>query len=380
MVDRRSPEGTESRLRVALVITRGERGGAQVHVRDLVLGLRDQVRYHVYVGEDGFLADELRGASIPVTLVPDLQRAVQPRADLQAVRALRRHLRDERPDVVHTHSTKAGLLGRMAARSLGVPVIHTAHAWSFSDGLSWKRKAAAIPVEWLAGRLTDRFITVSEADREVGERYGVVRRPQARIIHNGVPADAPAATPADVDTPVIITVARLAPPKDLELLLQALSTVRSPFHLRVVGDGPLRSALEAQAATLNLSHQITWLGTRSDVPQQLAEAHLFALVSKQEGFPIAILEAMRAGLPVVASDVGGVREAVQPERSGLLVPRGDARVLADALEALLTDSARREAMGQAGRADFARRFSAHQMCRATLDVYRELVPAPRGAA
>ena len=235
-------------------------------------------------------------------------------------------------------------------------------------------------MEWLAGRLTDRFITVSEADREVGERYGVVRRPQARIIHNGVPADAPAATPADVDTPVIITVARLAPPKDLALLLQALSTVRSPFHLRVVGDGPLRSALEAQAATLNLSHQITWLGTRSDVPQHLAEAHLFALVSRQEGFPIAILEAMRAGLPVVASDVGGVREAVQPERTGLLVPRGDAGALADALEALLADSARREAMGQAGRADFARRFSAHQMCRATLDVYRELAPAPSGAA
>ena len=105
----------------------------------------------------------------------------------------------------------------------------------------------------------------------------------------------------------------------------------------MVGDGPLRSALEAQAAALNLSHQVTWLGTRSDVPQQLAEAHLFALVSRQEGFPIAILEAMRAGLPVVASDVGGVREAVQPERTGLLVPRGDAGALADALEVLLAD-------------------------------------------
>ena len=227
MVDRRSPEGTESRLRVALVITRGERGGAQVHVRDLVLGLRDQVRYHVYVGEDGFLADELRGASIPVTLVPDLQRAVQPRTDLQAVRALRRHLRDERPDVVHTHSTKAGLLGRGLRAPGCAGDSHRAcvvvFGWSVVEG-----KAAAIPVEWLAGRLTDRFITVSEADREVGERYGVVRRPQARIIHNGVPVDAPFAMPSDTGTPVIITVARLAPPKDLAVLLQALSTVRSP--------------------------------------------------------------------------------------------------------------------------------------------------------
>jgi len=359
-------------IRVAVVITRGERGGAQVHVRDLVRGLSHRVDFHVYVGEDGFLVDALNEAGIAVTLVPALQRAIHPTTDLRAIRQLRRHIRAFRPHVVHTHSTKAGLLGRLVARSLRVPAVHTAHAWSFSDGLSWKRKSWAIPVEWLAGRITHRFITVSEADREVGERYGVVRRPQARIIHNGVPEDAPEASPGEGSPPVLITVARLAPPKDIALLLTALARVKAPFHLKVIGDGPLRAGLEVQARQLGLTPHITWLGTRSDVPAQLATAHIFALISKQEGFPISILEAMRASLPVVASDVGGIRESVLPGRTGALVPRGDATALTAALEALLADPALRQQQGSAGRQDFLQRFSATGMCTATHAVYTEL--------
>lgn len=366
------PEAIERRVRVCLLITRGERGGAQVHVRDLVLGLQDRVQFQVLVGEDGFLPDALRAHDVPVSIVPSLRREIHPRTDLRALRDLRHHVRAARPHLVHTHSTKAGLLGRVVAASLRLPVVHTAHAWSFSDGLSWKRRSWAIPVEWVAGRLTDRFITVSDADREVGTRYGVVRAPQARVIHNGVPDDAPQATPAAGSPPVLVTVARLAPPKDVALLLTALAAVRHPFHLRVVGDGPLRSALEQQAHDLGLSTHVTWLGTRGDVPAQLADAHAFALVSQQEGFPISILEAMRASLPVIASDVGGVREAVTPDRTGLLVPRGDAAALTAALDDLLAHPDRRAALGAAGRTDFLARFSASGMCAATHAVYTEL--------
>jgi glycosyltransferase involved in cell wall biosynthesis len=364
-------------VRVSVIITRGERGGAQVHVRDLVAGLLHRVQFHVFVGEDGFLVDALRKVGALVTVVPSLQRAISPHTDVRALRDLRHHVRAARPHVVHTHSTKAGLLGRVVARSIGVPVVHTAHAWSFSDGLSWKRKAWAIPVEWMAGRITDRFITVSEADREVGERYGVVRRPQARIIHNGVPTEAPRAQPGSGVPPVIVTVARLAPPKDIALLLTALSTIDAPFHLRVIGDGELRAGLEQQAQHLGLTDRVTWLGTRGDVPDQLADAHIFALISRQEGFPISILEAMRAGLPVVASDVGGVREAVKPRQTGFLVPRGDATSLADALRSLLERPELRNELGQAGHTAFLDRFSADSMCRTTLSVYRELAPHTR---
>ncbi len=374
----RAPGGR--RPRVLLVITRGERGGAQIHVHDLVIGLDESIDYHVIVGEPGYLAPALRAAGIAVEVMPSLQRAIAPAPDLATVRALRRRIRALQPALVHTHSTKAGLLGRLAAWSCGVPVIHTAHAWSFSDGLSWARKSWAIPVEAAAGRLTDRFITVSEADREVGTRWHVARDAQVRVIHNGVPDVADRAQPgAAVERPVIAMVARMAPPKDHALMLTALARVSAPCALWFIGDGPDRPRLEAQAAALGLGDRVRWLGVRADVPALLAQAHVFALVSRQEGFPLSILEGMRAGLPVVASEVGGVAEAVRDGDNGALVPRGDAAALARALDRLVADPGLRARQGAAARADFVRRFSLSQMLVSTRQVYGELA-APLGPA
>lgn len=369
-----------TRPSVVLVITRGERGGAQVHVHDLVVGLSEKIDYHVVLGEDGFLGPALRAAGVTVTLLPALQRSIHPRTDRRALVGLSRLLRELKPDLVHTHSTKAGLLGRLAAWRCGVPVVHTAHAWSFSDGLSWKRKSWAIPVEALAGRITDRFITVSEADREVGTRWRVARWSQVRVVHNGVPDVVPRASPGACGPPVIALVARMAPPKDHSLMLMATAAVQAPFILRLIGDGPDRSTLEAQARQLGIADHIEWLGVRSDVPELLADAHIFALVSRQEGFPLAILEAMRAGLPVVASDVGGVTEAVRDGHNGIVVQRGDLAGLTAALDTLLTDPELRVRLGQHGRADFDAQFSLPRMLDATLHVYRELIGGPPAAA
>jgi glycosyltransferase involved in cell wall biosynthesis len=377
----------DARPRVLVVITRGEPGGAQIHVRDLVLGLRDRVEFHVAVGDDGFLADELRAAALPVHIVSDLQREISLRADRRAVGALRRLIRELRPQLVHTHSTKAGLLGRIAARAERIPALHTAHAWSFSDGLSWRRKAMAVPIEALAGRITERFIVVSEADREIAIRYNVGQDSQIRIVHNGVPDSTlraqltarAEAVGADESTaaaapPVLTMVARLAPPKDPLLLLRALSRVEVPFLLRIVGDGPDRPAVEAAIQDLGLSAQVEMLGVRKDVPALLADSDVFTLISAQEGFPLAILEAMRAGLPVVASDVGGVREAVEHGRTGVLIPRGDEAALRVALNRLLGDATLRSGLGAAGRAAYEARFTVEQMLDATVAVYRELLP------
>ena len=359
-------------LRVLLVITRGERGGAQVHVRDLLAGLKHRVDYHLIVGETGFVTEEADRLGVPCEVMPSLQRAVSPRTDARALRALVRAIDAVKPHLVHTHSTKAGLLGRLAARIRGVPVIHTAHAWSFSDGLSWKRRSWAIPVEWLAGRITDRFITVSEADKEVGTRWSVATDAQVRVVHNGVGSAAPRAEPAAEGTPRIVMVARMAPPKDHTLLLEALSAVQHPFVLRLVGDGPDRHTLERQAKALGIHDQIEWMGTRSDVADQLAASQVFALVSRQEGFPLAILEGMRAGLPVIASDVGGIREAVDHGRTGLLVPRGDLGALTEALDQMLSNPSLRSRHGAAGRREFTSRFSSERMCQATAAVYAAL--------
>jgi len=366
---------TSDPLRVLVVVTRAERGGAQVHVRDLVLGLSDRARIEVVVGEDGFLVDALREGGATVHVLTDLQRSIAVGPDLRALRGLREHIRRFEPQLVHTHSTKAGLLGRLAAASLGVPCVHTAHAWSFSDGLPWTRKAFAVPLEAAVGRVTDHFIAVSDADREVGERWHVVAPGQATVVHNAVADTIHRAQPGRSGTPRIAMVARLASPKEPVVLLEALARIDLPWQLRVVGDGPDRAQVEAAVARLGLSERVELLGMRGDVPELLADSDIFALVSRQEGFPIAILEAMRAGLPVVASHVGGVAEAVQHEDTGLLVPRGDVDALQGALQRLLSSASLRECMGVAGRHAYARRFSLDAMLRATVRVYDRVAAA-----
>lgn len=358
-----------------VLITRGEPGGAQVHVRDLVLGLRDRVSFEVGVGDDEFLAQELRAAGVPVHVVPSLQRSVSVGGDVTALRALRALIRSVRPHLVHTHSTKAGLLGRLAARAEGVVAIHTAHAWSFSDGLPLQRKAFAVPVEAAVGRVTRRFLVVSDADRRIALRYHVAREDQLRVVHNGV-VDVPGrAVPGAPGEPSVVMVARMAAPKDHALLLRAFAAVKVPGRLVLVGDGPDRPAVEAAVRELGIGGRVRLVGVSNEVARHLAEAQLAALISKQEGFPLVILEAMRAGLPVIASDVGGVREAVEEGVTGTLVARGDEAGLTRALTSLLTSADRRAAMGAEARRVYEERFTVERMLGGVWAAYAELARA-----
>jgi len=361
-----------ARQRVLLVITRGEPGGAQLHVLELVRGLHETVEFVVAVGDDPYLPGELRQLGIAVHVLADLKREIAPAADQRTLATLRALIRTVRPGLVHTHSTKAGVLGRAAAWREGVPALHTAHAWSFSDGLPRRRIACAVPIEVLAGRATRRFIVVSEADREIALRYHVARPDQVRVVHNGVADTDWRAVPDAPGTPTIAMVARMAAPKDHLLLICALARVPVPFRLLLIGDGPDRAEIEAAIRAAGLDEHIELAGVSGEVPRLLASAQIGALVSRQEGFPLAVIEAMRAGLPVVASDVGGVREAVEDGVTGLLVNRGDAEGLAQALTRLLSDRALRRSLGAAARSTYEQRFTAAEMVSKTEAVYREL--------
>ncbi len=358
-------------MSILLVITRSEPGGAQVHVRELLRGFVDRERLVLAVGDEGFLAEAARALGVEVRVVGSLQREVAGAGDLRALSDLRALIREVRPRLVHTHSSKAGILGRLAARAEGVPCVHTAHAWSFSDGLPLRRKLLSVPVEAAVGRITDRFIVVSEADGEVGTRWKVARPEQIRLVHNGV-ADHPLrASPGAAGPPTFTMVARLAAPKDHALLIAAFAPLAGRARLRFVGDGPDRAALEAQVAALGIAGSVEFLGSRSDVAELLAGSHVAVLASKQEGFPLVVLEAMRHALPVLASDVGGIREAVTPEGNGLLVPRGDAPAWTRALERMIVEPETRQRWGAAGRADFEARFTAAAMLDRTWAVYVE---------
>jgi glycosyltransferase involved in cell wall biosynthesis len=282
--------------------------------------------------------------------------------------------------LISTHCAKAGVLGRLAARSLGIPSLFTAHGWAFSDGVPPRRRSLYRWMERSVAPLARRVIVVCEADRRTALRDRVVSIDQLRTVHNGMPDIDPAERARPGSTPVrLLTIARLAEQKDYRTLLHALARLRDlDWHLEQIGDGPQRSAIRAMADELKLSQRITWSGLSPDPIPSLARAQVYALISNWEGFPRSILEAMRAGLPVVASDVGGVRESVEDGATGFVVPRGDVDRLADRMRRLIESSALRSRFGSAGRARYERHFTFERMLADTWSVYLESIGAASG--
>jgi glycosyltransferase involved in cell wall biosynthesis len=366
-------------IKIMYLITRAERGGAQAHLADLLKGFHKDFDVSLLVGQEDFLTDHARALDVQVRILPDLVQPVAPTKDVQAVRQAVGIMRELKPDLVHCHSSKAGLVGRIVASALGISAVFTAHGWSFAEGVSRKRKSFTIPSEWLAAHLGQKIITVSEQDRKLALLYGIASQDKLVTIHNGVPDTHHRASPGQGETVRIAMVARFAPPKDHVLLLRALANTPSPpFEIFFIGDGPTRPDVEKEAASLGLQDQVKFLGTRNDVPELLSKAHIFVLPSNWEGFPISILEAMRAGLPVVASDVGGVSEAVTDGETGSLVPRGNVDVLRDRLLALLHNPPLRVQLGMVGRRRFESNFTFGHMLEKTLGVYDEVLAARRG--
>lgn len=364
-------------MRVAYVITRSDVvGGAHVHVRELARHLlRAGHEVSVLVGGEGAFTEELLRLGVPVRSIRHLVRPLRPLQDLRGAVELIQALGQVKADLVSTHSSKAGWLGRLAAWRLGLPVIFTVHGWAFTEGVRERDRRVYIMAERLAAPLAKRIITVSEYDRRLALKYRVAPPHKIVTIHNGVPDIGPEllARP-NINPPRIIMVARFEPPKDHVTLLKALSGLRHiPWTLEFVGDGPTRGLVERWAASLGLRDRIDVLGTRSDVDKRLAASQLFVLVSKWEGLPLSILEAMRAALPVIASDVGGVREAVVDGDTGFLVPRDDVDALRSRLAVLLENSDLRLRMGRAGRHHYKRNFTFEQMLSRTITVYWEVL-------
>jgi glycosyltransferase involved in cell wall biosynthesis len=359
------------------VLTRSDTvAGVQVHVRDLAKAL--MARGHqvtVLVGGNGPYINDLKKNAIPFRLVPALVREMHPLLDSQAVMQLRRHFKELEPDLVSTHSSKAGWLGRFAARSLGLPVTFTAHGWAFTPGVAPRAAAFYRIAERIAAPFTSRIITVAEHDRELALSKGVGRPAQIATVHYGIPAvsDALRAAP-ESEPPRIIMVARFDVQKDHTTLFRALANLRGrAWTVEFVGDGPLENEMRKLAQQLGIADRVQFSGLRSDVADRLARAQIFALISNYEGFPISILEGMRAGLPVIASNVAGVRESVQDGRTGLVIPPRDVAAVEAGLEKLLSSSSLRKEMGIAGRKRFEEDFTLDKMVDSTIAVYADAI-------
>jgi glycosyltransferase involved in cell wall biosynthesis len=364
-------------VRITYVVTRSEPiGGVQIHVRDLAVALQAQGHAcSVVTGGGGLFVDMLRGAGVPTVLVRHLAVPIHPVRDLRALREIHATLKSLRPQLVAAHSSKVGILARLSGRMLGVPVILTAHGWNFTPGVASLPAACYRQIERLAGPLATRIITVSEFDRRLALEAGITGEDRLVTVYNGMADVAPSLRASPGRTPArLVMIARFGAQKDHMTLLRALAGLLDrPWELDLIGDGPLLGQARALAATLGLSHRIRFLGQRSDVEQLLAQAQASLLVTNWEGFPLSILEAMRAGLPVVATSVAGIGEAVVDGETGFLVPRGDVEVLRDRMAKVLADPSLRERMGSNGRARFERHFTLPVFVRNTLAVYQDVV-------
>lgn len=353
-------------MRIAHVITLADRGGAQAHALQLMRGLPGEPA--LICGEEGWLTEAAQAAGVPVHLAPALQRAPG-LTDLRALGQLRAILQRVQPDVAHLHGFKAGLLGRLAARSLALPSVYTAHGLNTDLGYPLSRRLLALPLEALAARLSGANIAVSAHEADL---FAKLRAPRVHHVPNAI-ADHPARAQPDRQPPRAVMVARFQEPKDHATLLRAVARLPQPLELDLVGDGPRLPAIRRLAAELGLG-QVRFLGERDDVPTLLARAQIAVLASRKEGLPLAILEAMRAGLPVVASRVGGVPELIEHGVSGSLVPPSDPEPLAHALARLIEAPALRARLGAGARA----RFVAHHSEAAMLDaVWRSYGVAKR---
>lgn len=366
-------------MKIALLITHcdtGRVGGAQIHVRDLgaaLVSAGHQVT--VLAGGDGPLAGQLRSLGMDYRALPHLVRRISPYHDARALEEIRAALSRLRPDLVAAHSSKAGWLGRLAARLLSLPCVFTAHGWAFSEGVPAGQRTAYALAERLAAPLAARIITVSRYDLNLALRYKIAAPEKLVTVYNGVPDLPPhlRGNPAGA-VPQLMMVARFQPQKDHPTLLKALAGLRHlEWELALAGDGPLRPQMENLAASLGLAGRVQFLGVRQDIPELLARAQALVLISNWEGFPLSILEAMRAGLPVVASDVGGVKEQVTNGLNGFLVPRGGQAALQERLTTLITGPGLRARLGASGRKLFEDRFTVGQMVENTLSVYRDVL-------
>jgi glycosyltransferase involved in cell wall biosynthesis len=281
-----------------------------------------------------------------------------------------------------THSSKAGILGRLAGRSLKIPAVFTAHGWAFTPGVPPLKAAFYRRIERVVGPLARKIICVSEFDRRLALDARIIAADRVVTVHNGMPDIAPTLRADPGRSPArMVMVARYGPQKDHPTLLRALAGLQElEWELDLIGDGPLMGETESMAASLGLSGRVHFLGQRMDVAEIVARSQVSLLVTNWEGFPLSILEAMRAGLPVIASAVGGIEESVRDGETGYLVPRGDVEVLRDRIRRLLTDPSLRLRQGATGRTYFERHFTLDHFVAQTLDVYRHVLDEERTSA
>jgi glycosyltransferase involved in cell wall biosynthesis len=370
--------------RVVRVITRLNVGGPARQALLLTKHLAASHPTTLAAGLPGANEGELLDPDVPVTRV-SLVRPLAPKSDIRAFLSLRRLLTRKRPAIVHTHMAKAGTIGRLAALSMRdrPQMVHTFHGHVLEGYFGRSTARCFLAVERALARRTDVLVAVSEQTRDDLLGIGIGRAEQWRVIPLGLDLDRHlSSTRADgtlraaldlaPEVPLIGVVGRLVAIKEVRLALEVLS--RLPHaHMAILGDGDRRDELEGEATSMGLRGRTHFTGWWKDIPAAMTDLDVVLLTSRNEGTPVALIEAGACGRPVVATDVGGVGSVVVDGVTGHLHPSGDASGLAESIARLLGDRELGDRMGAAARIHVAERFTGERLIRDIASLYEELL-------
>lgn len=382
-----SPAAISARpLRVAQVITKFTAGAGGITLRG-ALGL-DPDRYQttILAAEGGSLAARAVEAGLEVIPLAHMAADLSPRADVQGVGELTAKLAAGQFDIVHTHSAKAGAIGRIAARKAGVPaVVHSIHGFPFHEFQSRARRRAYLEIERRLGKITDYFLTDGTFVASEAVRLGIAPADRVRAIASPVDDDIPVVSESarrearlrlglPPGARVVGTAARLDPQKSPLDMVRAIAGLQQPdVYMVWIGDGELRRSTEQLIAQTGLRERFLLAGERRDVAALLPAFDVFALSSLYEGLPCALVEAMVCGIPVVATAVNSVPEIVIPGKTGILARPGHPQSLTRALGYVLDYPSEGARMAEEARAHVADRFRPEVLGRDLTEVYEEVV-------
>jgi len=406
-------------LKVLQVVTTLARGGAQA----TVMASRDMSSYGVSVVVASGLDDPGEGTYWSevnsdrcslgeVVAIPSMHRGLNLMADIKAVMELVAVMRDYRPDLVHTHSAKAGLLGRLAAKVVGIPVVHTVHGWSVASPtwrppapkqltriqramvslLYWGSARSMVVIERIMARLTNALVVVSPLDAEAGLAMKIGTPTKYRVIRSGVDLGVSARArhdqyrirsvfgngATDPDQFVVGTVARLVAQKDLEVLIDGYSEFAQcnpNSSLVVIGEGPELDSLKCRAESKAVGDRVVFVGAHLDAARLVAGFDVFVLTSRWEGLPRSLVEAMSARVPVVATPVGSVPELVVDGKTGRTIPVGDPAAVTESLYWVAANRASAAAMADRA-VDNLEEFSDHLMRRKLASLWQQVSQGP----
>jgi len=363
----------KKKMKILYCITRSDWGGAQAHLFDLVKEMTSLGHIcEVAIGENGELSQRLNEIGIKVHLLNSLIHEIHPIKDVKGTFELYHLIKEVDPDFIHLHSTKAGWIGRISGLFIKKKVIFTVHGWCFTEGATGVRKTLGRFIEKALVPITDKIICVSEYDKQLALRLSVGSSESLTLIYNGVSHIEKANQGHFTDQKIkVMMTARFAEPKDQETVIRAFEHIEKEFELYLVGDGPNLESCVSLTKELQLNDQIHFLGSRSDVRMLLQEMDIFILSSSYEGLPISIIEAMSVGLPIIASDVGGVSELVKEGENGYLFEPRDIKHLSNLIKGL-ADKEERSKLGKESLRIYEETFTLETCVSGVLNIYKRL--------